>query len=433
VPLPNPIEEFEHPPDPPLSLRSATDPTEPGTKPPTETATSSGGDLSTLLREGRGLAARPGRRVASELAGASTASRSSGHSAGRRSAGSRHEPRYDTRFIDDEYRDHPEYAGPPRGRPTASLQRTWVDPEEMPFTPVARPGSPLVSRMLSVSVSLMFVALLAWLIIPEVSYRINTSGTVKLRGGVLTAQPVQLSPSSPAVVKELFIDASQLPDGQLPKGTAIAALESVSRDGSRLQTDILRTPFDARFASVDVLEGGVTFPGAPVATVYDPLRMYVILTVQPHTLDVLRRGMRATLKSPVLDKTIPGTVISAVPLLGTDHNPTTAKLVNIRIKPDVEIKELVPGVRFDAVIDLGSAPKDAPQLVFTIEDPGALPGGSGAPNQSVPNQSPPTPVGAQPNGAPNGSSNGSPTGAGQPTVPSAPVAATPSSVASQTR
>jgi hypothetical protein len=383
------------------SLRSAKEPGEDRVEesndslnsiPPTAAASGgSGGDLSLLLREGRGLAARPARRPASVSA----------------SAQQRRAPREQSGF-DDDYADHPEYVGPPRGRPTASLQRVWVDPNEMPFTPVARPGSPLVSRMLSVGVSLLFAALLAWLIIPEVSYRINASGTIVLRGGVLTAQPVQLSPSSPAVVKELFIDASQLPDGQLPKGTAIAALEGVSRDGQSLQTDILRTPFDARFASVDVLEGGVTWPGNPVATVYDPSRMYVILTVQPHTLDVLRRGMRAKLKSPVLEESIPGTVISAVPLLGTDHNPTTAKLVNIRIKPDLEIKELVPGVRFNAVIDLGSAPKDAPQLVFTIEDPaGALPGGSPAQTQTAP-----SPVGAQPNG----SSNGSSPDASQPTV-----------------
>ncbi len=329
----------------------------PEAQPAPEATDSSQENLLSLLRDGRELMERrPSvRRPAT--------SRSS--STGRADSANEHHEDY----------EHPDYHGPARGRPTGMLQRTWVDPSEKPFTPLPRPGNAMVSRGMAWSVTAAFIALLAWIIIPEINFRLTSLNTVFLKNGVLSAQAVQISPSRPAVVKELFIDPSALPDSDLPAGTPIARLEGYSIDGLRTESNTLTVPFDSRFASVDLLEGGVTYPGAPVVTVYDPRRMYVIVSVQPETLDLLRRGMRASLSTAVFPKPISGTVISAVPLLGTDHSPTSAKLVNVRIKPDEEtMSQLVPGVRFNAAIDLKSAPKGAPKLVFTIENLKKTPG-----------------------------------------------------------
>ncbi len=251
-------------------------------------------------------------------------------------------------------------------RSTSTLQGTWIDPEETPFKPVPRPGNPLTARLIAWVGVLAFLCGLGWLILPELDFRLTSLETVHLREGVLTAQPVQLSPLRPSIVNELYVDASSLPDGVLPKGTPIALLEGTSEDGTRRVVNEITVPFDARFASVDTLVGGVVMPGIPVATLYDPSQMYVIVTVRPELLDVMRRGMKAQLVSEVAGVAIDGVVISAVPLLGTDHEPTTANLVNIRIKPDAEsVADLVPGIRFDAIIDLSSAPPDAQPLVFT--------------------------------------------------------------------
>lgn len=207
---------------------------------------------------------------------------------------------------------------------------------------------------------------MAWLILPELDLRLTNLEMVELPNGVLTAQAVPLSPLRPAIVSELFVDASSLPDGVLPEGTPIALLEGTTESGLGLEVREMTVPFDARFVSVDTLVGGVVMPGTPVATIYDPSKMYVIVTVQPDTLELLRRGMRATLYSEVLGTSISGEVISAVPLLGTDHEPTTADLVNVRIKPDAgSVADFVPGIRFDAAIDLTSAPPDAQPLVIT--------------------------------------------------------------------
>ncbi|QXC62973.1 HlyD family secretion protein [Aquihabitans sp. G128] len=256
-----------------------------------------------------------------------------------------------------------------RGRPTRTLQSMWIDPEETPFTPVQRPGRAIPARLFSLLVLAVFVGLLAWLIVPEVSFRLANVNNVTVRDGVLTAQPVPLAPPVAATVEKLFVDAGHLPSGVLPAGTPIARLRSAGADADGSSTVDLTAPFDARFVSVDTLEGAVTLPGTPVATVYDPTKMYVVMTVRPEVLESLRRGMKARLTSRVLSEPIEGTVVAAVPLLGTDQNPTTSELVNIRIQPDGEsVVDLVPGLRFDATIDLKSAPRGAQPLVITAAD-----------------------------------------------------------------
>ena len=264
-----------------------------------------------------------------------------------------------------------------RGRPTPTLQPTWIDPEETPFVPVPRPGKAVPARLFSLLVAAAVLGLLAWLIVPEVSFRIFNVNTVNVRDGVLTAQAVPLAPTTPATVLHLFVDAGHLPSGVLPAGTPIARLHTAGADAEGRSDIDLSVPFDARFVSVDTLEGAVTLPGTPVATVYDPAKMYVIVTVRPRTLEQLRRGMRARLTSPVLPGSIRGTVVSAVPLLGTDQDPASSDLVNVRIQPDKgRVTDLVPGIRFNAAIDTKSAPEGAQPLVITAADhPSSQPGG----------------------------------------------------------
>lgn len=264
-----------------------------------------------------------------------------------------------------------------RGRATETLQATWIDPEETPFVPVPRPGRAVAARLFSLLVTALGLGLLAWLIVPEVSFRIANVNNVTVRHGVLTAQAVPLAPTSPATVEVLWVDAGHLPSGVLPAGTPVARLRSSTTDAFGSNAIDLTVPFDARFASVDTLEGAVTQPGTPVATIYDPEKMYVIVTVDSSTLDLLRRGMRAKLSSPLLAKDIDGTVVAAVPLLGTDQEPATSNRVNVRIQPDDgRITDLVPGIRFDATIDLQSAPDGAQPLVFTAADE-TVPAGGG--------------------------------------------------------
>lgn len=256
-----------------------------------------------------------------------------------------------------------------RGRPAASLSDTWIDPEETDFVPVQRPGSPLAARAFSWLVTALFISLLAWLIVPELQSRIVHRDTIVVRSGVLSAHPVPLAPTRPSVVVALYVDAGDLPDGVLPAGSPIALIEADNPDGRGMVRQQIRVPFDARFASVDTLVGAVTQPGTPVATVYDPTKMYIIATVRHDLLDLLWRGMAVQLTSELLGHPIKGTVISAVPKLGTDLDPNSSDMVNIRIRPDTaEVADLVPGIRFDAMIDVSSAPPGAQPLVITNLD-----------------------------------------------------------------
>jgi len=260
------------------------------------------------------------------------------------------------------------YGANTAGRPTPVLQTTWIDPEETPFVPVPRPGKVLSARLFSLAVMAAILVVLGWLIVPEVSWRLTNVNSVAIPNGVLTAQPVQLGPARAATVTRLFVDAGQPKQGMIKAGSPIAVMQEPTATGTAGR--ILLAPFDARLVSVDTLVGGVAQPGTPVITVFDPRKMYVIVTVRPATLDTLRRGMRAELKTSLLRKPIKGTVLSAVPLVGTDNDPARTQLVNVRIKLDSdETLRLVPGIRFDAKIDLTSAPRNAQPLVFTDIDP----------------------------------------------------------------
>ncbi len=250
-----------------------------------------------------------------------------------------------------------------RGRIGAgdTVPPTWIDPADAPFEPVPRPGNPVTARLIIWVTLVGFVGALAWLIVPALGNRVATRDALILDNGVLTAQPVQLAPVSPAVVTELLVGDD---GGILPEGAPIARLAG-SDGGDDVVSEIV-APFDARFVSIDTLAGGVVMPGTPVATVYDPSRMYVIVSVAPQTLELMRSGMRVELTSEAVDETIGGQVVSAVPLLGTDHEPTTANLVNVRIRPDAgAVVDLLPGIRFGVEVDLRSVGSDAPRLTLT--------------------------------------------------------------------
>jgi hypothetical protein len=259
--------------------------------------------------------------------------------------------------------------GVDRRQPRASsrLQAAWIDPEEMPFTPQPRPGNAITSRIFSLGVLGVFLAALAWLIVPEVHFRIYNQHEIQFSQGILTARPVPLSPVQAAVVEEILIDDLST-NVSLPAGTPIARLRGRTVDGTRSYSYDLRVPFDARLVSVGAPTGTVTQPGVPVITVYDPAELMVIVTVNQNDLDLLRQDMAVKLHSPLLGKPIKGSLVSAVPILGTEHQPTASTLVNLRIRPDLTVIDgLLPGLQFDVTIDLDSVPKSAPALLYTLD------------------------------------------------------------------
>ncbi len=246
------------------------------------------------------------------------------------------------------------------------LATPWVDPSDMPFTPQPRPGKSLPSRIFSMMLTWVFMAAIAWLIVPELDLRFLHQGELRYRDGILTAQPIPLSSMYPSVVEELYVDYVTLDDEMLPAGTPVALLRRMGPDGVTEETEELVVPIDSRFASVDAPEGSVIYPGQPVVTVYDPTLMSVLVTINAGDLEDLRRGMSVRLTNEAVSGALHGTVDSAVPLLGTDHEPTSSRLVNIRVRPNPgEVTDLVPGIRFRVVVDTESVDDEAPELVFT--------------------------------------------------------------------
>lgn len=249
----------------------------------------------------------------------------------------------------------------------AELAEAWLDPDDMPFTPQPRPGKPAAGRVFSFIVTLAMVAWASWLILPEFDFRILHRHDVTYKDGILTAHPVQLASIYPAIVNELYVNPQSLGNELIPANRPIARLThsgpALAEGPSVVE---LAVPYDARLVSVDTPAGGITQPGMPVVTLYDPRQMAVIATVEAKELDRLRRGMVVKLTNEQVPGSIAGVLDAAVPLLGTDHEPTTRRYVNIRIIPDREaIRDLVPGLRFQVRIDTKSVDEDASALVVS--------------------------------------------------------------------
>lgn len=270
--------------------------------------------------------------------------------------------------------------GPTGPQASQGLEQPFIDPPDLPFTPEPRPGRSIPSRVFSLLVMGALLGMLGWLILPEVQFRFAHLHHLSYEDGILTAQPVPLGPVEAALVEEIYIKADNTPDLPIRANTPIARLRTTLEDGTTRRDDLV-VPFDARFVSIDTPQGATTRQGVSVATVYDPTEMYLIVTVPPEDLDEMRGGMRASLTSGHLDAPVKGTVISAVPLLGNEHEPTSRDLVNIRIRPDEgALVNLVPGLRFDVAIDLRSAPEGAKPLVMVgslEETPAVLPADDG--------------------------------------------------------
>ena len=239
----------------------------------------------------------------------------------------------------------------------------WVDPEEMPFTPQPRPGNPFASRIFGFWILLLFLAALAWLVVPEVHFRIVNRNELHYSGAVLSAQAVPLAPLTPSVVDGLYVDPDHVSSAVIPAGQPIARLRWYSPDETSEHVSTLAAPFDARLVSVDTLVGGVAAPGVPVVTVYDPAKMFALVTVLSADLGSFREGMVVRLDNGELDKPLRGRLVSAVPLLGTVYEPNNQPLINLRIRLDsAEARHLVPGLRFDVAIKTNSVPSNAPRL-----------------------------------------------------------------------
>jgi HlyD family secretion protein len=247
------------------------------------------------------------------------------------------------------------------------LTEMWLDDVVQVFKPIVRPGRVWTARLMAMFFNLFIASAVGWLVVPEFWHRVESRGDITIKQSVLTAQPVTLATREAAIVEEIYVDVQTLSDAFVAKGTRIAKVRkhSATEDGGSIEYIV--APFDARFVSINAPVGTVTQPLSPVATVYDPTKMMVIATIRIVDLDRFRRGMTVDMHATSLDRPIKGIVDSAVPLLGTEHDPATQDLINIRILPDVEaVQDLVPGINLRLTVHTDSADEDAPRLLLNM-------------------------------------------------------------------
>jgi len=126
---------------------------------------------------------------------------------------------------------------------------------------------------------------------------------------------------------------------------------------------VLRAP-QAGVVTQILPPGQVARPGEPVATLYDPAKLVFSVDVPLETLPQLRLGMRAYVSGPGLPGRLTTTIASVEPKVDGAADPGDGLTVELRPDPGTQatVRTLVPGLRFEVVVDTTTAPGGTPAV-----------------------------------------------------------------------
>lgn len=180
----------------------------------------------------------------------------------------------------------------------------------------------------------------------------------------LVAESFPLGPGdavSPAVVSTVVVRAGE----EVAAGEPLATVRfAQSVRGARTipaYTKSLVAPRDAVVVAVERTPGTVVRPGEQVLSLYFPDELAFHATVSIVDLQSLKVGMTATIEGPGLTAPIDAAVGRVIPTLG-DGPEAGRALVALIPRDPADVRSLVPGLPFNAVVDLTSAPPGAPPV-----------------------------------------------------------------------
>lgn len=179
---------------------------------------------------------------------------------------------------------------------------------------------------------------------------------------VLTADPVLVGSADAGVVRAVKVTEQD----SVTTGAALARV-TLTADGTsdepKVQT--LRAPVAGIVADVNVPVGGVARAGEPVVTLYDPGAMTFQAEVPLEQLRQLRLGMTVYIDGAGLDRRVTTVLDQVVPQVSSDPTRTSDRLTVV-LKPaaaeTATVRSLVPGLRFDAVVDTKTATGGIPAV-----------------------------------------------------------------------
>ncbi|MET3421736.1 multidrug resistance efflux pump [Actinoplanes tereljensis] len=177
---------------------------------------------------------------------------------------------------------------------------------------------------------------------------------------VLTAQPITVGSADAAVVDKVLVAERKT----VAAGTILAAI-TLTSDGGAPRVQELEAPAAGIVTEINVAPGQIARAGEPIVTLYDPAKLSFQVDVPLETLRQLRLGMTAYVSGPGLSGRIT-TKLQEVEARVDTQATATPDLLTVVLKPDPAalstVRTLVPGLRFDVVVDTTTASGGTPAV-----------------------------------------------------------------------
>lgn len=186
--------------------------------------------------------------------------------------------------------------------------------------------------------------------------------SMALSSVVLSAAGIPVGPADAAVV----LTTEVAPGDRVREGQVLATLqlagslrgdEAVSEEPQKVFA-----PTDAVVVSIDGHPGSVVRAGEPVVTLYAPEDLAFTTSVTVDQLENLRVGMTGVVHGPAGGEGIPVEIQGIAPKLGANADLGHLDLRLLPVDP-TSVAGLVPGLPFEATVDLTSAPGGAGPVV----------------------------------------------------------------------
>ncbi|GIE85409.1 HlyD family efflux transporter periplasmic adaptor subunit [Actinoplanes regularis] len=178
---------------------------------------------------------------------------------------------------------------------------------------------------------------------------------------VLTAQPITAGSADAAVVTRVLVTERQ----SVTAGAVLATI-TLTADGRAPRVQQLRVPAAGIVTEINVAPGQIARAGEPIVTLYDPTKLDFQVDVPLETLRELRLGMTAYVAGPGLPGRIATTLQQVKPKVDTDRPTAASDRLTVVLRPEAAdlttVRTLVPGLRFDVVVDTTTAVGGTPAV-----------------------------------------------------------------------
>jgi len=248
-----------------------------------------------------------------------------------------------------------------RDRNPAVPPTTEVPPAPQPPRKAARRVRKALSVLRTVVVVLILLAAAAVGGTYIVRQRLADKAFVDAGTAVLTAEPITVGSADAGVVRSVLTSEKQ----SVAAGATVATV-ALTGDGGAQRMQNLRAPTAGVVTEINVAPGQVARGGEPVVTMYDPAKLVFQVDVPLETLRKLRLGMTAQVSGPGLPGKVATTLERVEPKVAAAGTAGTSDRLTVVLRPApsalATVQTLVPGLRFDVVVDTTTAVGGTPAV-----------------------------------------------------------------------